>query len=229
MKWTWCRWNPAVSNPRRALALHINASPETQKNWSDVAMPPIDFLLKHQKLFGWRARFHSAVSSQTRKGRRFEDIANRIRVRKVQIRCLPCKTLLTAYMWNVWRHLVERLVRQIQSPASRVGLVRSNLGWHVEWHVKQKYQEISAKCQNPLQTTFFNYWFFCVGKMVQVEELNQEFGSLHYIFFGPTGASTKMSSKVFTHWCFSNLMALKPSLKPQLLTGSLNLTKILNG
>ena len=106
--------------------------------------------------------------------------------------------------------------------------------WKFEWNLNIPPQHQTgklAKRQNPLQTqmTFFNYWFFCVGKMVQVEELNQEFGSLHYIFFGPTGASTKMSSKVFTHWCFSNLMAVKPSLKTQLLTGSLNLTKILNG
>ena len=64
-------------------------------------------------------------------------------------------------MWNVWLHLVERLVSQIQFSGGRVGLVQSNLGWLGEWHVKQKYQEIPAKCQNPLQTIFFSLTLLC--------------------------------------------------------------------
>ena len=119
----------------------------------------------------------------------------------------------------------------------------SILGWLVEWHlilVKQKYQETPAKCQNPLQTQMsddiFESDFFCAWRngqknlqQVEAEDLNHEFWSLDYIFLGSTGASIKMFSKAFKHWCFSSkLSCLKPSLKTQLLTGSLNFKKIVN-
>ena len=80
-------------------------------------------------------------------------------------------------------------------------------------------------------------WHFWIGlfcawrngqknsQQVEDEKLNQELLSLDYIFLGSTGAIIKMFSKAFKHWCFSNLSCLKPSLKTQLLTGSLNFKK----